>query len=148
MSKWRISLSLRWLGLHLHQNSGFPPWLYRGMLGKVQEASKSSGMLALVELDTCPFFYVTFRWVKPDQKSPSMLYQGVLFLLSHRYDFGEFLRILDADTAATEASEKHQEGWCCIVVLRFLTWRRLHLHVRICPGSLPFEQFDFVWFNV
>lgn len=27
-----------------------------------------------------------------------------------RYDFGEFLRILDADTTATQASEKHQEG--------------------------------------
>ena len=27
-----------------------------------------------------------------------------------RYDFGEFLRILDADTAAKEAGDEHQEG--------------------------------------
>ena len=39
--------------------------------GKVQETSKSSGMLALVELDACPF-YVTFRRAKPNQKSPSI----------------------------------------------------------------------------
>lgn len=97
-------------------------WLYRGMLvlrGKVQETSKSSGMLALVELDTCPF-YVTFRRVKPNQKSPSIsihALQGPPVFLFSRYDFGEFLRILDADTTATEASEKHQEGWCCVFLL-------------------------------
>ena len=29
----------------------------------------------------------------------------------NRYDFGEFLRILDNDTAAVEANDKHEEGW-------------------------------------
>ena len=134
LSKWKVSLSLRWLGLHLHLVVPQEFWFCEV---KCRKHQRVQGCWRLLNSTHVRFMspFVGQNPIRNHHPYPSMLYKGLPFLLS-RYDFGEFLRILDADTTATEASEKHQEGWCCIVVLHFLTCHRLHLHVSIKEACL------------